>query len=122
MKKIGIHEDELNERHLNFFRGQVASETLHDPKSAESLAKMRYENYESRRRHKLRVIYKFLNDNRADCENYCRDQGLVSASLPVSPLHRHQNHQTLIPANNKERIDQMINSLMERDKDRFTQL
>lgn len=73
MKKIGFTEEEITEKHLSYFRLQAAEASPGDPKAAESLAKMRYENYESRRRHKMKVIYKFLLENQTDFDKVTYD-------------------------------------------------
>lgn len=55
-KQIGITEDALIERNLQYFKNQTGSTNDH-------MAKLRLDDYEQRRRHKMRVLLLFMVDN-----------------------------------------------------------
>lgn len=66
-KMIGINENDLIERPMSFWRQQVADERQ-DPVTAEQWVKMRFDNYDSRRRHKIKVIFDFIAKNQTELE------------------------------------------------------
>lgn len=78
------------------FRAEIEAKNEH----GDQIALMRFSNYDSRRRHKLKVLAKYINDNRTDLEN-------------ENNTEEHMKD---------DRFQQIINERMEKDKRKLSQL
>jgi hypothetical protein len=97
---IGINENDIIERPMSFWRQQVSDERQ-DPNTAEELVKMRYENYDTRRKHKVKVIYDFITNNQAVVEKDISSSG--------RQLHNTFSHKS------NDKFNGLIREKMDRD-------